>query len=74
MSGNILNITNICLKQKTSGQSLLKPIPVMSPNLTLEKSTDKSQEIPQIQNKLITCYEEDYTRNSNEIMRFWQRN
>lgn len=25
-------------------------------------------------NKLITCYEEDYTRNANEIMKLWQRN
>ena len=25
-------------------------------------------------NKLITCYEEDYTRNANEIMKYWQRN
>jgi hypothetical protein len=25
-------------------------------------------------NKLISSYEEDYTRNSNDIMRLWQRN
>jgi hypothetical protein len=27
-----------------------------------------------IGNKLISCYEEDYTRNANEIMKLWQRN
>jgi hypothetical protein len=25
-------------------------------------------------NKLISCYEEDYTRNITEIMKLWQRN
>ena len=25
-------------------------------------------------NKLISCYEEDYTRNIREIMKLWQRN
>jgi hypothetical protein len=75
MSGNMLNeIKNICLKQKIPAQPLLKPIEFMSTNFTLEKATEQSQETPQIKNKLITCYEEDYTRNSNEIMRFWQRN
>jgi ribosomal protein S13 len=32
------------------------------------------QEPKKIKNKLITCYEEDYTRNANEIMKYWQRN
>jgi hypothetical protein len=36
----------------------------------------KSEEIKPVEknNKLITCYEEDYTRNANEIMKLWQRN
>jgi hypothetical protein len=28
----------------------------------------------QSNNKLISCYEEDYTRNNTEIMKLWQRN
>lgn len=36
----------------------------------------KSEEIKPVEknNKLITCYEEDYTRNTAEIMKYLRRN
>jgi hypothetical protein len=73
MSSNILNeIKNSCIHKKNKIQPLLvKSIQVINTSQdSLEKVTDP---VP-IKNKLITCYEEDYTRNPNEIMKLWQRN
>lgn len=82
MSSNILNeIKNICLHKKIKIQPILvKSIQVIntSPDSRLSPSSSSSSEKVTepvlIKNKLITCYEEDYTRNPNEIMRLWQRN
>ena len=87
MSSNILNeIKNICLHKKIKIMTLqVKPILVKSiqvintsPDSVLTPSSpspsEKVKEPVLIKNKLITCYEEDYTRNPNEIMRLWQRN
>lgn len=80
MSSNILNeIKNICLHNKIKIQPILvKSIQVIntSPDSSLSPSSpsEKVTKPVLIKNKLITCYEEDYTRNPNEIMRLWQRN
>ena len=78
MSSNILNeIKNICLHKKIKIQPLLvKSIQVVntSQDSCLIPVSEKVKEHVLIKNKLITCYEEDYTRNANEIMRLWQRN
>lgn len=51
---------------------LVKSIQVIN---TSQDSSEKVTDPVLIKkNKLITCYEEDYTRNPNEIMRLWQRN
>ena len=56
-----------------SNQTKIQPLsekliePVKEPEKVQKK-------IPNISNKLISCYEEDYTRNTNEIMKLWQRN
>ena len=83
MSCNILNeIKNICLHKKIKIQPLLvksilvKSIQVVSTSQDssfIPVSKKVTEPVP-IKNKLITCYEEDYTRNTNEIMRLWQRN
>jgi hypothetical protein len=74
MSSNILNI---CLHKKIKIQPLLvKSIQVAntSQDSSLIPVSKKVTETVPIKNKLITCYEEDYTRNANEIMKLWQRN
>jgi hypothetical protein len=48
-------------------ESIQEPIFVRPVQLALPTQAQKN-------NKLITCYEEDYTRNANEIMKLWQRN
>ena len=63
-------------KKCFSNQTQIKPLS--------EKLIESVQESVQIQvkeikpaeknNKLISCYEEDYTRNTAEIMKYWQRN
>ena len=72
---NICNQTkNVCLYKKNKIQPLLVNPLLVNPirdNTILEKVN--TTKLP-IKNKLITCYEEDYTRNSNDIMRLWQRN
>jgi len=78
MSSNILNeIKNICLHKKIKIQPLLvKSIQVVSTSQdsSLIPVSKKVTEPVPIKKKLITCYEEDYTRNTNEIMSLWQRN
>jgi hypothetical protein len=72
MSSNILHeIKNVCLHTKNTLQPIIvKPIQLTNTSQDVEKNVESIL----IKNKLITCYEEDYTRNSNEIMRLWQRN
>lgn len=78
MSSNILNeIKNFCLHKKIKIQPILvKSIQVISTpqDSILTPSSEKVTEPVLIKNKLVSCYEEDYTRNTNEIMRLWQRN
>jgi len=76
MSSNILTkIQNCCLHksskiQPLSVRQILLPTQVQTQDvLTSEKEKEKINK-----NNLITCYEEDYTRNANEIMKLWQRN
>lgn len=73
MSSNVLNeIKNACIHNKTKIHSLLvKPNQTTNTSQDIEKVTRRPL---LIKNKLITCYEEDYTRNSNEIIKLWQRN
>jgi hypothetical protein len=74
MSSNTLTkIQTCCLNNKTKIQPLIvKQTPVTQ--LSVTSSTEKNTDHVPIKNKLITCYEEDYTRNANEIMKLWQRN
>jgi len=76
MSSNILNeIKSVCLNTKNIFQPIIvKSIQITNTAQDVEKNVEKNVEPILIKNKLITCYEEDYTRNSNEIMRLWQRN
>jgi hypothetical protein len=78
MSSNILNeIKNSCLHKKIKIMPLqVEPILVKSLQVinTSQYSSEKVTKPVLIKNKLITCYEEDYTRNTNEIMSLWQRN
>ena len=78
MSSNILNeIKNSCLHKKIKIRPLqVEPLLVKSLQVinTLQDSSEKVTKPVLIKNKLITCYEEDYTRNTNEIMKLWQRN
>jgi hypothetical protein len=39
-----------------------------------EQVEQEQKKTPNINNKLISSYEEDYTRNNTEIMKLWQRN
>jgi hypothetical protein len=39
-----------------------------------EKKEKVEKKLNYTSNKLISCYEEDYTRNTREIMKLWQRN
>ena len=83
MFSNICNeIKNKCL----SNQKLIQPLseklieseqePVFVPVFVPEpvKKLEPVFKPEQKNNKLITCYEEDYTRNTVEIMKYWQRN
>jgi hypothetical protein len=38
------------------------------------KKVEVEKKLNYTSNKLISCYEEDYTRNIREIMKLWQRN
>jgi hypothetical protein len=79
-------LSNICneikkgvLCRETKIQTLLvKQIPVTQLSVTsaiaYTEQIKPIQEPKKIKNKLITCYEEDYTRNANEVMKYWQRN
>jgi hypothetical protein len=53
-------------------EKLIEPTQV-KPKLE-SKKVEVQKKTPNISNKLISCYEEDYTRNANEIMKLWQRN
>ena len=53
-------------------KELIEPVEVLIPVKEPVKVLIHVQ--AQKNNKLITCYEEDYTRNTNEIMKLWQRN
>jgi hypothetical protein len=55
----------------------------LSKQIEVEKEKIEKIEIEKVEvekklsytnNKLISCYEEDYTRNTTEIMKLWQRN
>ena len=79
MSSNTLTkIQTCCLHNKTKIMPLqVKPLLVKQTpiiQLSVSSSTEKVTDPVPIKNKLITCYEEDYTRNANEIMKLWQRN
>ena len=79
MSSNVLTkIQTCCLHNKTKIMPLqVMPLQVKQTPVTQlsgTSSTEKVTEPTKIKNKLISCYEEDYTRNANEIMKLWQRN
>ena len=40
----------------------------------VEEKVVEEKKLNYTSNKLISCYEEDYTRNIREIMKLWQRN
>jgi len=79
MSSNILTkIQTCCIHNKTKIMPLqVKPLSVIQApviQLSATLNTNTNTEPIKIKNKLISCYEEDYTRNANEIMKLWQRN
>ena len=55
-------------------ESIQEPIFVQEYRSVQVPLPTQTQAQAQKNNKLITCYEEDYTRNANEIMKYWQRN
>ena len=73
MSSNVFNE----IKNDYTYKTKIKPV-TNSSLVINDKTTGDLEKVIQpgvvIKNKLITCYEEDYTRNSNDIMRLWQRN
>jgi hypothetical protein len=73
--------SNVCNEIKKKCFSNQKQIQPLSEKLieSIQESVPVPVPVPvpvqaQKNNKLITCYEEDYTRNANEIMKLWQRN
>ena len=65
-------------KKSFSNQKQIQPLPEQIESEQIEPVfvQIKSEEIKPVEknNKLITCYEEDYTRNTAEIMKYWRRN
>ena len=51
---------------KPLSEKLIEPLHIIEP--------EQIKKPIQTNNKLISCYEEDYTRNNTEIMKLWQRN
>jgi hypothetical protein len=79
MSSNILTkIQTCCIHNKKKIMTLqVKQLSVIQApviQLSATLNTNTNTEPIKIKNKLISCYEEDYTRNANEIMKLWQRN
>lgn len=80
------NVCNEIKKKCFSNQKQIQPLSeklIESVQESVQESVPVSvqeykpvqvQEQAQKNNKLISCYEEDYTRNANEIMKLWQRN
>jgi len=65
-------------KKCFSNQTQIKPLSekLIQP---IHESVNVREQVKEIKpaeknNKLISCYEEDYTRNTAEIMKYWQRN
>lgn len=75
-------MSNVCSEIKKKCFSNQKQIQPLSEKLIESEQIEpvfvqiKSEEIKPVEknNKLITCYEEDYTRNTAEIMKYWRRN
>ena len=59
---------------ETIQESVQKSVPVSVQEYKHVSVQEPVQIQAQKNNKLISCYEEDYTRNANEIMKLWQRN
>lgn len=64
------NEKNVCITKELSKTKIINDCK-MSNNTDININKFKQK---YTNNKLISSYEEDYTRNSNDIMRLWQRN
>lgn len=64
------NEKNVCITKELSKTKIINDCK-MSNNTDININKFKQK---YTNNKLISSYEEDYTRNSNYIMRLWQRN
>ena len=66
------NEKNDCITKELSKTKIINDCK-MSNNTDINININKFKQ-KYTNNKLISSYEEDYTRNSNDIMRLWQRN
>jgi hypothetical protein len=65
------------IKNKFFNKTQIQPLTVKLIQVETKSAKIEQEQIKkpiQSNNKLITCYEEDYTRNNTEIMKLWQRN
>lgn len=72
----MFNICNIYLNKETQEKNIIdKSAPEKSApeKFAMEKRVITHAQA-QIKTKLISSYEEDYTRNNTAIMKLWQRN
>jgi hypothetical protein len=69
------HVCNEIKKKCFNNQNQIKPLSekLIEP-LHIKEPEQKQKKISYPNNKLISCYEEDYTRNITEIMKLWQRN
>ena len=65
------------IKNKFFNKTQIQPLSVKLIQVETKSTIIKQEQIKkpiQTNNKLISSYEEDYTRNNTEIMKLWQRN
>jgi hypothetical protein len=65
------------IKNKFFNKTQIQPLTVKLIQVETKSAKIEQEQIKkpiQSNNKLISSYEEDYTRNNTEIMKLWQRN